>query len=161
MVARSATRNLGRKLIQQIGVGLRIDLALEQARGALYGELADLLAQAFARARGFARDLVASLSHQALRFERSRALGFVDDLVRALAGLFDDLRGALTGLADDLLGARLGLLEVLLTLARRRKTLGQLLLARFDGLHDVGPDELHDRPGDQEEHHPLDDQRNG
>ena len=116
MVARSATRDLGGQFVQQLGVGLRIDLAPEQARGALDRELAHFLAQALARARALARHLVVRLRHQALRLARGRALGFVDDFVRALARLIDDLRRAVARLADDFLGARLGFAQVLFAL---------------------------------------------
>src|SRR5271170_4170877 len=104
MVARSATRNLRRQLIQQLRVSLRIDLASEQPGSAFDCEPTHLAGQALAGARGFTRNLVVSLSDQPLRLARCRALRFLDDLVRALAGLIDDLRRTVTRFADDLLG---------------------------------------------------------
>ena len=89
-----------------------------------------------------------------------RALGLVDHFVRALARLFEDLRRAVARLADNLLGARLGFGQVLLALGGGGQAVGNFLLAHFDHLHDVGPNEFHHGPGDQEKHDPLDDQRN-
>ena len=120
MVARSATGNLGGELVQQLGVGLRIDFAPEQARGALDRELADFPAQALARARALARHFIVRLRHQALRLGRGRALGFLDDFVGALARLIDDLRRAVARLADDFLGACLGFAQILFALGWRR-----------------------------------------
>src|SRR5450755_4342711 len=127
MVARSATCNLGRQSIQQLGVTPGIDLTLQQARGTRHRESAHFLPQALARSRGFTRHLILRLRQQALRFARGRSLGFLDDFIRALARLLDDLRRAITRFADDLLGARLGLVEVLFAFARSSQTVGYFL----------------------------------
>src|ERR1700736_5706093 len=128
MVARSATRNLGRQFIQQLGVSLRIDFAFQQARSALDRESADFARQAVARARSLARHFIAGLRHQALCFARSRTLGLLDDFVRTLAGLVDDLRRTIARFADDFLGALLRLVEILLALAGRGQSVGNFLL---------------------------------
>ena len=97
-------------------MGLRIDFALEQARGALDRELATSRRR-LSRARVLSSaHLLVRLREQALRLGRGSALGFIDHFVRALARLIEDLRGAFARLADDLLGA-LGLRsQVLLAL---------------------------------------------
>src|ERR1700731_1877239 len=107
MVARSATRDLGRQLIQQLGVSLRIDLAFQQARRALDRELSYFLAQLFTRPRTLPRHFVPCLICEALGFVRRRALGFVDDFVRTLARQIDDLSGWVACFAVDFPGARL------------------------------------------------------
>src|SRR5271156_4069968 len=107
MVARSATCDLSRQFIQQLGVSLGVDLSSQQSGSAFDRKLAYFLAQAFAGAGGFTRNLIVRLSDQALRLTRRRALGFFNDFVRTLARLVDDLCGAVAGFADDLLGARL------------------------------------------------------
>src|SRR4030081_1838793 len=119
MVARSATRNLCRQFIQQFGVSLRIDLALQQARRTLDRQLANFPRQALARPGRVSRHLVAGLRDQPLGFARGRALGFLDDFIGALAGLIDDLDCAVARLTDDFLGPRLGLLQITFALARR------------------------------------------
>src|ERR1700753_3826334 len=63
MVAASAIRELQIELVEQLRVGLRIDLALQQARGALHGERCHLLAQALARTGRVERDLLVRLRH--------------------------------------------------------------------------------------------------
>src|SRR5580692_11653259 len=113
MVARSATCNLSRQLIQQLGVGLGVDLPPQQPGSTFDRQLAYFLAQAFAGAGGFARNLIVRLIDQALRLTRRRALGFFDHFIRTLARLVDDLRSAVTRFADDLLGTRLGFAEFL------------------------------------------------
>src|ERR1700678_1898783 len=159
MVARSATCNLSRQFIQQLGVSLGVDLSSQQSGSTFDRQLAYFLAQAFAGAGGFACNLVVSLSDQTLRLTRRRALGFFYDFVRTLARLVDDLRSAVTRFADDLLGTRLGFAEFFFAFAGRSQARGNFLLPLLDGAHEPGPEEFHDRPCDQEKHHPLDDQR--
>src|SRR5208283_5792257 len=127
MVARSAMSDLGRQFVEQLGVSSRVDFALQQARCALHGELAHFLAQAFAGARTLARRFVARLGQQTLRLGGGRALGLVDHLVRALAGLVQNLRRPVARLAQDFLGARLGFGQVLFTLGGGGQTGGDLL----------------------------------
>ena len=64
-------------------------------------------------------------------------LGFLDDFGRTLAGLIDDLHRLVARLADDFLRLHLGFVEILLRLVAGRQTFGDLLLALFDGRHDV------------------------
>src|SRR5579883_3351443 len=132
MVARSAIGDLGGEPLEDLGMRARIDLALEQPRGALDREPAHLAAQRLARARGLERDLLAGLREDALRLARGAAARLLDDLVAALAGRIDDLRGALARLAQDLLGVLLRLLEITGALRGGRQALGDLLLALLD-----------------------------
>src|ERR1700678_4329697 len=113
MVARSATCNLSRQLIQQLGVSLGVDLSSQQPGSTFDRQLAYFLAQAFAGAGGFARNFIVRLGNQTLRLARRGALGFFDDFIRTLARLVDELRCAVARFADDLLGARLGFAEFL------------------------------------------------
>src|SRR5580692_9654252 len=161
MVARSATRDLGRELVEQIRVRPRIDLASQQSRGAFDGELAHFAPQGLARARGLEAHFLVRTGDQALCFGRSSALGLFDHLVRALARLIDDLRRTLARLADDLLRSRLGLIQVLLALGGRRQTLGDHLLSSLDLHEKERPYVLHHQPGDEEKYEPLNDKRNG
>src|SRR5882762_10405974 len=130
MVARSAIRNLGRELVQELGVSPRVDFTAEQARSALDRELAHFPPQALARARGFARHFLVRLHDEPLRLARGRALGVIDDL-----------RGAIARFADDFLGARLSLAEFLFAFAGCRQALGDFFLPRLDDLDDAGPNE--------------------
>src|SRR5258708_4834848 len=129
MVARSAIRNLGRELVQELGVSLRVDFTAEQARSALDRELAHFPPQALprvsapppprapARARGFARPSLVRGRDEPLRLARGRSLGVLDDLIRTFSRQIDDLRGAIARFADDFLGARLSLAEFLFAFA--------------------------------------------
>ena len=72
---------------------LRIDLALEQTRGAFDRQFADLAAQAFAGARTLARASSCACVTRRAASAAAVALGLVDHLVRALACLIEDLRG--------------------------------------------------------------------
>src|ERR1700733_6087126 len=99
MVARSATCDLGSQFIQELGVGLLVDFATEQARRL-----------ARRRSLGFLDDLVRALSRK------------IDDLRRALARLADDLLGALLGLRQILFafaGRRQAVRNLLLPLLDR------------------------------------------
>src|SRR5271165_6989867 len=159
MVARSATRHLGRQLIQQLRVSLRIDLAPDQARCTLDREPSHLMAQRFTRTGTFARRFIAPLREQPLRLGGGRALGVLDHLVGALARLIEDQRRPITRLAEDFLGAGLRFLQILFALGGGGQAFGNFLLPRFDHVHDIGPNEFHDGPGDEEKHDPLDHQR--
>src|SRR5579859_1537736 len=161
MVARSATRDLGRQLVQQASVRARIDLAADEPRGPFHREPADFLAQAFARARALALGLLACLREHALALGGRGTLGLLDHLVGALARHVDDLGGAVPRLANDLLGARFGLAQILFALRRGGQTLRDSLLSGLDLLQQDRPQVLHHQPGDEKEHDALDDQCDG
>src|ERR1700676_1568693 len=101
MVARSAIRNLGRQLVQELDVSPGVDFSAQQARSTRDRELAHFLAQALSGARGFARHFIVCLRAEPLRFARGGPLRFLYELVRTFSRQFDDLRGALARFADD------------------------------------------------------------
>src|SRR5581483_9731430 len=101
--ARPWALDLRSQLVQHVGVGLGVDLALEDLRGAGDREVADLLAQGILRLRHLALDLGAAGGDDA-RLLR----------LRIALGLLDDLAGLLVGRADNLLRLDAGGLEGLL-----------------------------------------------
>src|ERR1700722_17980050 len=115
-VARSATRDLGCQFIEQFGVRLWVDFALEQARCALHREPAHFPSQAFAGMRTFSCRFGVSLSHQPLCFARGRGFGFLHHFVGTLARHVDDLRGAIARFADNDVGIVVRLCQFLLAL---------------------------------------------
>ena len=123
MVARSAIRNLGRELVQELGVSLRVDFTAEQTRSALDRELAHFPPQAFARARGFARHFLVRLRDEPLRLARGRSLGVLDDFIRTFSRQIDDLRGAIARGASALVDVliRVGGLAIALALLTLRQ----------------------------------------
>ena len=131
----------------------------EQARGAFDRELADFLAQAFARARAFPRRFLVRLGDQPLRLGGGRALGLLDHFVRAFARLIDDVRRAVPRFADDRLRALVGLHQVLLALLGGGESRCDLARALFHRPQNHRPHELHREPDEGDEHEHLHDQR--
>src|ERR1700681_3195470 len=152
IVARSATRDLGRQFIQQFGVRLGIDLAFQQARSALDRELAYFPGQSFARMRTLPRRFSVCLSHQALRFARGGALGFLEDFVRTLARHVDDLRGAVARFADDAVGIVVRLRQILLALFGSGESGCNLACALVHRPQYHRPHEFHREPDEDDEH---------
>src|SRR5271163_153811 len=159
MVARSATSNLRGQFIQQFGVGLRIDFAPEQAGSAFDRELADFLAELFARPRALTRHFIMALRHQPLRFSGGGALGFLDNFVRALARHIHDLRRAIARFTKDFLGACLGFGQIFFALAGSGKPRGYLARALVHRAQNHRPHDLHREHDEGDEHEHLHDQR--
>src|SRR6185437_6646250 len=118
--------DLGRELVDEIGVRTRIDLALEQLRGRLHCDLSHFTAQTLAGVSRVQLDLLMSCSHEALTLRRRRALRLLDEVVGAVLSLVDDLRGALTCFTDDRVGLVTGFRQSFLAFLARGKPLRDL-----------------------------------
>src|SRR5262245_60968095 len=81
--------DLRRQLADEIGMRLRIDLALEKLRSGTDGDLRHVLAQRFARAGGLEIDLLLGGCDQSLAFLRGSALGLLDEVIGAMLRLVD------------------------------------------------------------------------
>src|SRR6185312_2689337 len=134
------------ELVEQIGVRARVDLALEQLRGRIDGQLRHVAPQALAHASRLELDLMLRGRDESLAFGRGRALRLLDHLVRAALRLIDDLARAVARLAQYGLATLLGLDELGLTLLGRGETHRDLARAILHRAHDVGPHPSHNDP---------------
>src|ERR1700730_8084366 len=162
MVSRSAmvrVSDLGRELLEQVGVRACVDLAPEELGGRAHRDARHLTAQGFARPGGIELDLLVRGGDQARAFAARRALGLLHQIAGAVLRLVDDLVGALARLAHDGVGlaARRG--ELLLALLGGRESLRDLARALLHRVQDVRPDVLHRAEDQQGEHEHLHDQR--
>src|SRR6185437_9613958 len=151
--------DLGRELVDEIGVRTRIDLALEQLRGRLHCDLSHFTAQTLAGVSRVQLDLLMSCSHEALTLGRRRALRLLDEVVGAVLSLVDDLRGALTCFTDDRVGLVTGFRQSFLAFLARSKPLRDLARALLHRTEDHRPHEFHRCPDEDREDHHLNDER--
>src|SRR5512139_2809982 len=151
--------DLAGQLLDQVGVGLGVDLALEKQRRAGHCQLRHVLAESVASAGLLERHFLARVAHEALAFGDGGGAGFLDDLVRPAVGLVDDLQGLLARLVDDALSLAARLVQLLLATLGGRQAVGNLLLAVFDRLEKGGPDELDAEPDQDQEDDGLPDER--
>src|SRR6202521_5831340 len=151
--------DLGRELVEKIGVRARVDLAPEELGGGAHRDAGHLTPQGFARARGLELDLLLRGRNQARGFAARGALGLLHQIAGAVLRLLDDVVGALARLAHDGVGlvARLG--ELLLALFGGRKSLCDLARALLHRVQDVRPDVPHRAEDQHSEHEHLHDER--
>src|SRR5258705_1574627 len=122
MVSRSAmvrASDLGRELVEEIGVRACVDLAPEQLGGRAHRDAGHLTPQGLAGARGVELDLLLCGIDQARASAARCTLGLLHQIVGSVLRLLDDVAGALARLAHDCL--------------RLTARLGELLLALFGG----------------------------
>ena len=136
-----------------------VDLATEHLLGAADSERSDLRAQDFLRLRRQVRDFGFGCRTLARGFGERVVLGLVDDLGGLLVRLVGDLSGVDARLADLVGDAGVGIGEFLLGTIGSGETVGDLLLAFFDGIAQLRPDLGRDDPDEACEHERLREQR--
>src|SRR6202023_468224 len=102
MVSRSAmvrASDLGRDLVEEVGVRACVDLAPEELGGRAHRDARHLTPQGFARTGGIELDLLLRGRDQARAFAARRALGLLHQIAGAALPLLDDVVGALARLA--------------------------------------------------------------
>src|SRR6266853_6284190 len=162
MVSRSAmvrASDLGRELVEEIGVRAYVDLAFEELGGRAHRDAGHLTPQGLASARGIELDLLLRGRNQARGFATRDALGLLHQIVGSVLRLLDDVVGALARLAHDGVGLVARLAELLLALFGRRESLRDLALAFLHDAENARPDPLHRAEDQQSEHEHLHDER--
>src|SRR3979490_685967 len=93
--------DLGRELVEEIGVLACVDLAPEELGGRAHRDARHLTPQGFARARGVELDLLLRGRDQASAFAARHALGLLHQIASAVLRLVDDVDGAPPRLAPE------------------------------------------------------------
>jgi hypothetical protein len=149
---------LGFQLAQQLSVCLRVDFTAQDLLRAGHGQHGNLLAQGFACAVGFLRDVGLGGRQLTVAFFLGSQLGFLDDLrctLFSLGNYFSSLGFGITQAVACPLGSQF---QLVLAAVGHGQPIGNLLLARFQRVHDRRPHVLHAEPHEENERDGLADQ---
>ena len=143
------------QILEQIFVGLGIDLALENLAGAGNRQGGDLTAQFFARPVHFLFDFGIGRCNNAFTFSARGFLGLFNDLGSTLLSLVDNVLSLLLGFVQNFRCLLLSLLFLMRTAFSCGKTIGYFLFALVQRIHNRWPHELHAEPHEYDERNRL------